>query len=400
MSTSLSLPEAPPLALYVHLPWCVRKCPYCDFNSHRAPALIPEDDYVAALLRDLAQDLAQVPARPLVSIFFGGGTPSLFSPDAIDRLLRGVAQRLEIAPDVEITLEANPGTVEQARFQGFREAGVNRLSLGIQSLDDAKLRKLGRIHDRAEALAAVAAARAAGFDNLNLDMMVGLPAQTPGEALRDIDELIGLSPEHISYYQLTLEPDTVFARHPPPLPADDTAWAMQLAARRRLIRAGYRRYEVSAYARPGYQCRHNRNYWTFGDYLGIGAGAHGKLSDPASGQILRRWKPKQPRLYLQSAGTPAGIAGENRLAPPDRLFEFMLNALRLSDGVPTALFGRHTGLPLGLLEPVRGEAVAAGLLHPDPARLLPTARGRRFLNDLVEMFLMEEAGERYASNSP
>ena len=384
-----SLAQAPPLALYIHLPWCVRKCPYCDFNSHRAPARIPEDDYVAALLRDLEQDLPLAGERPLQSVFFGGGTPSLFSPAAIARLLRACGERLVFAPDLEITLEANPGTVEQARFQGFREAGVNRLSLGIQSLDDAKLRALGRIHGRAEALAAVAAARAAGFSNLNLDMMVGLPGQTPEQALRDIDELIALAPEHISYYQLTLEPDTVFARHPPPLPADDGVWAMQLAARRRLARAGYRRYEVSAYARPGRQCRHNRNYWTFGDYLGIGAGAHGKLSDPASGRVLRRWKPKQPRVYLQHAGTPAGIAGENALAPADRLFEFMLNALRLSEGVPVDLFSQRTGLDVAALAPARGEAVAAGLLHPDPERLLPTARGRRFLNDLVGMFLSD-----------
>lgn len=385
------MPSLLPLGLYIHLPWCVRKCPYCDFNSHQAPALIPEADYVAALLRDLQQDLPLLPVGSSPkSIFFGGGTPSLFAPASIDALLQGVDACLPLGSDVEITLEANPGTVEQARFQGFRRAGVNRLSLGIQSLADQQLKQLGRIHGRAEALAAVAAAREAGFENINLDMMFALPGQTQSQALEDLDELISLSPEHISYYQLTLEPDTVFARHPPVLPDDESAWAMQVAARRRLGRAGYRRYEVSAYARPGRACQHNLNYWRFGDYLGIGAGAHGKLSDPATGQIRRRHKARQPRRYLQTAGTPAGIAGEQLLSPSDRCFEFMLNALRLNAGVPAALFNAHTGLTLDTLEPARGQAVALGLLHPDPALLRPTARGRRFLNDLVELFLRED----------
>lgn len=390
MSRFLGALEAPPLGLYVHLPWCVRKCPYCDFNSHRAPATLPESAYVEALLRDLDQDLPLVAGRALGSIFFGGGTPSLFSADAIAGLLQGFAARCEFIDGIEITLEANPGTAEQQRFQAYRQAGVNRLSLGIQSLDDGMLRSLGRIHGRAEALAAVATARGAGFDNLNLDMMVGLPGQSLAAALQDIDELIALSPEHISYYQLTLEPDTVFARHPPALPTDDGVWIMQLAARRRLIRAGYRRYEVSAYARGGKRSRHNLNYWTFGDYLGIGAGAHGKLSDPRRGEILRRWKPKQPRIYLSHAGTPEGIAGERHLAPGDRLFEFMLNALRLTDGVSTGLFSKRTGLPWETLHHAREEAVGMGLLHPDPERLLPTARGRRFLNDLVGLFLPDD----------
>ncbi len=381
----------PPLALYVHLPWCVRKCPYCDFNSHavKPGRAVPEEDYVAALLRDLDHDRARLDARPLQSVFLGGGTPSLFAPPAIAQLLAGLRARLALAPDVEITLEANPGTVDAARLAGFRAAGVNRLSLGVQSFDDAKLRALGRIHDAAAAVHTVHAARAAGFDNLNLDLMFGLPGQDCGQALADLDAALALAPEHLSLYQLTLEPNTAFHRSPPPLPDEDAVWDMQLALQGALAAAGYAQYEVSAYARPGRACRHNLNYWQFGDYLGIGAGAHAKLTDRDG--IARRWKVRHPADYMRRAGTPAALGGDQRLAPADAALEFMMNALRLTDGVAATLFTERTGLPLAFVAAQLRAAEARGLLVLRAGHVRATATGARYLNDLLGLFLPEAA---------
>lgn len=378
----------PPLAAYVHIPWCVKKCPYCDFNSHTSAAGLPEAEYVAALIADLDADLLSVSAdaarRPLQSIFFGGGTPSLFSAESLGRILDGLSQRLHFADDIEITLEANPGTFEQAKFAGYRNAGINRLSIGIQSFNAAHLKALGRIHDDQEALRAVDMARRAGFDNLNLDLMHGLPGQTLNDALADIDQAIGLSPEHLSWYQLTLEPNTVFYSKPPVLPEDDTLWDIQEAGQARLAEHGFAQYEISAYARPGRQARHNLNYWQYGDFFGIGAGAHGKLTH-SSGHIERYWKTRLPRDYLDAA--KAFRAGGKSLSAEELPFDFLMNALRLVDGVPSELFPARTGLSLDRIAPTLDHAVRRGLLEPWHTRLRPTERGRLFLNDLLEMFL-------------
>ncbi len=374
----------PPLALYVHIPWCVRKCPYCDFNSHAAGPTLPETEYVDALLADLDNDLIHVHGRPLTSIFFGGGTPSLFSADALGRLLDGVARRLTFAPDIEITLEANPGTFEQAKFVAYRGLGINRLSIGIQSFQDAKLKALGRIHGRDEAIRAADRARAAGFDNFNLDLMHGLPEQSVADALGDLDQAIALAPTHLSWYQLTMEPNTVFWSQPPELPEDDTLWDIQEAGQARLAAAGYQQYETSAYAQPGRQARHNLNYWGFGDFLGIGAGAHAKLSAP-DGSLMRTWKTRLPRDYLDPAR--AFQAGAKRLEPADLPFDFMMNALRLVDGVPAAWYPQRTGQSLDSLAPALAAARRTGLLAEDAERLRPTARGQLFLNDLLQSFL-------------
>lgn len=377
------------LALYIHIPWCVRKCPYCDFNSHEAHGPLPESAYVDALLMDLEQDLPRVWGRRIDSLFIGGGTPSLFSAEALDRLLSGVRARLPLRPDLEITLEANPGAVERSRFAEFRAAGVNRLSIGVQSFNDAQLQQLGRIHDRRAAFAAAEAAHAAGLDNFNLDLMFGLPGQTVDQALADIANAIALQPAHLSYYQLTIEPNTAFHHAPPALPDDETVGAIQDRAQAELAQHGYRQYEVSAYAREGWRCRHNLNYWEFGDYLGIGAGAHGKLTDPAAGQIHRLWKLKQPREYLASAGMRAGIGGDAPIREADLPVEFLMNALRLVEGVPTALFAERTGLPLAALEPALRQSRERGLLEMDPERLQATAQGLRFLNDVLQGFMPE-----------
>lgn len=374
----------PPLALYIHIPWCVRKCPYCDFNSHAAGPTLPEAEYVDALLADLDNDLAHVHGRPLTSIFFGGGTPSLFSAAALGRLLDGVARRLSFAPDIEITLEANPGTFEQAKFVAYRGLGINRLSIGIQSFQDAKLKALGRIHGRDEAIRAADRARAAGFDNFNLDLMHGLPEQSVADALGDLEQAIALAPTHLSWYQLTMEPNTVFWSQPPELPEDDTLWDIQEAGQARLAAAGYHQYETSAYAQPGRQARHNLNYWGFGDFLGIGAGAHAKLSAP-DGTLQRTWKTRLPKDYLDPA--KAFQAGAKPLAPADLPFDFMMNALRLVDGVPAAWYPQRTGQSLDSLAPALAAARRAGLLAEDEQRLRPTARGQLFLNDLLQSFL-------------
>ena len=374
----------PPLALYIHIPWCVRKCPYCDFNSHAAGPTLPEEEYVDALLADLDIDLQHVHGRPLTSIFFGGGTPSLFSDRALGRLLEGVERRVAFAGDIEITLEANPGTFEQAKFKGYRALGINRLSIGVQSFQQAKLKALGRIHDGDEAIRAADMARAAGFDNFNLDLMHGLPEQSIEDALFDLRTAISQGPTHLSWYQLTMEPNTVFWSQPPTLPEDDLLWDIQEAGQALLAAEGYAQYEVSAYAQPGKQARHNLNYWTFGDFLGIGAGAHAKLSTPA-GRIQRTWKTRLPKDYLDPA--KAFQAGERLLAADELPFEFLMNVLRLSEGVPAELFSQRTGLPLQQLERSRREAERQGLLQADQARLVATAKGQLFLNDLLQQFL-------------
>jgi putative oxygen-independent coproporphyrinogen III oxidase len=381
----LNFASLPPLSLYVHIPWCVRKCPYCDFNSHEARAKIPEQEYIDALLRDLEQDLPRVWGRIVHTIFIGGGTPSLFSPDAIDRLLSGIRARLPLDQNIEITLEANPGTVELERFKGFRAAGINRLSIGIQSFDEEKLKTLGRIHGRVEALRAAEAARAAGFDNFNLDLMFGLPGQTVEQALADMRTAIALHPTHLSAYQLTIEPNTLFHARPPTLPDDDITWDMQNQLQTELATADYRQYEVSAYARPGYECRHNLNYWKFGDYLGIGAGAHAKVTDRTG--ITRLWKVKHPNEYLSTAGTSESIGGEQKLSRHDAAAEFMLNALRLVDGFPSPLFQERAGLPISACEQKLTLAENQGLIEWDTQSIRPTPQGRRFLNNLLELFV-------------
>jgi len=385
-----------PLALYAHFPWCVRKCPYCDFNSHPLRGEVPERDYVDALLRDLDFELRDPEPRPLSSIFFGGGTPSLFSGAAVGRLLEGLARRLAFAPGIEITLEANPGTADAANFRGYRDAGVNRLSIGVQSLDAAKLRALGRIHGPGEARRAVDLARAAGFDNLNLDLMYALPGQDLAMALDDIERALALQPAHLSHYQLTLEPNTVFAARPPAgIPGHDQAWDMQEACQARLADAGFAQYEVSAYARAGRQCAHNLNYWRFGDYLGIGAGAHGKLTlpagmdaqDAAAGTVLRRWKIKHPTAWLAHAGTPAAIGGDERIEGDRRAFDFMLNALRLVDGFALDMFEARTGLARGTIAAPLALARERDWIELDDGHVRPTELGRRFTNDVVALFL-------------
>ena len=382
----VSLALLPPLALYVHIPWCVRKCPYCDFNSHERSGALPEREYVQKLMADLEALLPSVWGRRLVSVFIGGGTPSLFSPEAIDELLAGVRARLPLEPGAEITLEANPGTVEAGRFRGFRDAGVNRISLGVQSFDDAMLSALGRIHSAAEARRGVEAALAS-FDNVNIDLMYGLPGQTLDMARADIALGIACGTPHLSAYQLTIEPNTVFYSRPPSLPEHDEAADMQLAVEEALAGAGYEHYETSAFARAGRRCKHNVNYWEFGDYLGIGAGAHGKVSFPD--RVTRHERIKGPRDYL-SAGTT--IAREGTVDPAELPFEFMLNALRLIDGFPTALFSERTGLPITTVQRPLAEAEAKGLIERDVRTVKPTERGRLFLNELLGLFVGGNTG--------
>jgi oxygen-independent coproporphyrinogen-3 oxidase len=382
---------APPLSLYVHMPWCVKKCPYCDFNSHGVRGEPPYAQYVDTLLADLDADLhdfgSALQDRPIISVFFGGGTPSLFTPELIARFLDGARSRLRFVDTCEVTLETNPGTVEHGRFDGYLAAGVNRISFGIQSFDDAKLKRLGRIHSSQEAEAAVKSAQDAGIGNINLDLMYALPEQTLPGALNDVDRAVALQPTHISHYQLTLEPNTVFAAHPPPLPDDDAAWAMQEACETHLAAAGYTQYEVSAYAQPGQRCEHNLNYWRFGDYLGIGAGAHGKISDAASGQVWRRWKTRHPNAYLEAAGQPARIGGHAAVPVDELPFEYMLNALRLIQGVPLDDFAARTGLPIERIAEPMEASRRNGWLENDPHCLCTTPLGQRFLNDVIGGFL-------------
>ncbi len=392
------LAALPPLSLYVHIPWCVRKCPYCDFNSHELktpPALTAEStsagiepelerQYLSALIADLELALPQVWGRPVHTVFFGGGTPSLLSARALDELLSAIRARLPLAAEAEITLEANPGTFEAKKFADFRAAGVNRLSVGIQSFNPVHLEALGRIHDGAQARAAIGIAQAS-FDNLNLDLMYALPGQSVVQALADIDAAIGFGPEHVSAYHLTIEPNTYFHRHPPQVPDQDVAADMQEAIEARLASAGYRHYETSAFARPGCEARHNLNYWTFGDYLGIGAGAHSKLS--FADRILRQMRVKHPRDYLEKMAAGVPVQQEQRLATEELPFEFMMNALRLIDGFELRLFAERTGVPVHVLRKPLETAERSGLIERDHVRVRPTLRGQRFLNDLLQIFL-------------
>jgi oxygen-independent coproporphyrinogen-3 oxidase len=374
----------PPLSLYVHIPWCIRKCPYCDFNSHPAGDDLPEDAYVDALIADLEAALPGIWGRKVGTVFIGGGTPSLFSAASIERLLSAVRARVPLLPDAEITLEANPGTFERAKFAGFFAAGVNRLSLGVQSFDDRFLHALGRVHDAEEARRAAEAALTI-FGNVNLDLMFALPRQSVDDARRDIAAALAFAPPHLSFYQLTLEPNTLFHRYPPSLPDDEAAADIEDAVLEALDAAGYVHYETSAHAKAGRECRHNVNYWQFGDYLGVGAGAHSKLSFPE--RVVRELRWKQPKRYLDEVARGNALQERASVARRDLPFEFMLNALRLTQGVPASLFAERTGLPLSAAAQPIAESVRRGLLDPDPARLRPTALGRRFLNDLQALFL-------------
>lgn len=380
--------ELPPLALYIHLPWCVKKCPYCDFNSHEAKTTLPEAQYVDALLDDLAHEMPSVWGRTFSSVFIGGGTPSLFSAKALHDLLSGVRALTGLTPNAEVTMEANPGAMEAARFHEFRSAGVNRLSIGIQSFSDTQLKRLGRVHNAADAHKAIEIARTAGFDNLNLDLMFGLPEQSCDAALNDVSIALGHEPEHLSYYELTIEPNTVFAKYPPEVPDDDVRWDMQQAANERLSDAGFSRYEVSAWSQPGRQSQHNCNYWLFGDYVGIGAGAHGKISFANTNTVIRRWKHKHPNIWMDASGAEK-IGGEHSIAVEDTGLEFMMNALRLTDGFQISDFTTHTGLSiqpwLGAIE----KGVASGLLARNAGHLRATERGFELLNDALALFMDE-----------
>ncbi len=376
----------PPLSLYVHIPWCVRKCPYCDFNSHPLREKLPERDLIAALLLDLEQDLRDVSERPLISIFIGGGTPSLLSGEALTQLLTGIEQRIAWADGIEVTLEANPGTAEADRFAAYRAAGVNRLSIGVQSFQPAQLAVLGRIHGSDEARNAVAMARAAGFDNLNLDLMFGLPGQTHELARLDVATALEQQPEHISYYQLTLEPNTLFHKQPPKLPEADLIWEIQERGQELLAQRDYRQYEVSAYAREGRHCRHNLNYWRFGDYLGIGPGAHGKISS-GNAAVQRRWKRSHPADYLGGLGGGSFISGQRSLDAADLTLEFLMNALRLKRGFSRELFESRTGLPIEHLAPALERAADLQFIDLNKVGVRATPKGYAFLDDVLALFV-------------
>ena len=405
----LNFTSLPPLSLYIHIPWCVKKCPYCDFNSHTSPDSLPEIAYIDALIRDLEQEVPHVWGRTVQSIFIGGGTPSLFSGEAYDRLFSSLRALLPLSPHVEITLEANPGTFEAQHFSDYLNVGINRLSIGVQSFNNQSLTALGRIHDSKQAIKAIETAHAVGFKIINLDLMFGLPHQTEARARHDVDTAIALEPNHISYYQLTLEPNTLFHQQPPTLPDEDPIIAWQIANQQRLAQAGYQQYEVSAYAKNGRSslngsaeeksqskgsipfsaCQHNLNYWHFGDYIGIGAGAHGKISDASTQSIIRRSKQKQPQRYLDTAGTEKCILTQETISEVDLGFEFMLNTLRLTDGFPTSLFYQHSGQAISHISKALQQAEALELITYDIHRICPTQKGQRYLNTLVELFLAE-----------
>ena len=380
-------PTAIPLSLYIHFPWCVRKCPYCDFNSHEAKGSIPERQYIDALLSDLDHALPDIWGRNIQSIFMGGGTPSLFSPECMDHLLAQLRARLNFSPQIEITMEANPGTAEQGKFSEFFAVGINRLSIGIQSFDNVQLQRLGRIHNRREAFRAVEIAHAAGFTNLNLDLMFGLPKQTHAEALADLQNAIDLEPTHLSHYQLTIEPNTFFYHQPPETPDDDQLFEMQQQCQTLLADRGYTQYEVSAYAQKNQQCLHNLNYWQFGDYLGLGAGAHSKLSRGQPLEIMRQWRVKNPQDYLDKVSTQQHLGGEQVLSTADLPVEFMLNALRLVHGFDKSVFCERTGLSLEQIATPLHQAIEAGLLEQDEQRLWPSSKGLHFLNELLQYFM-------------
>jgi len=383
---ALNLTALPPLALYIHWPWCVRKCPYCDFNSHESKEPIPEQTYLDALRADLEQSLPLIWGRKIHTVFIGGGTPSLMSAAGLDRLMSDIRTLLPLDLDAEITMEANPGTFEAGKFKAFRASGINRLSIGIQSFNSRHLQALGRIHDAEEAIRAVGIAQA-NFDNFNLDLMYALPGQTLAEAQADIDTALSFAPPHLSLYHLTMEPNTVFAKYPPELPGDDATADIQDMIAERTAAAGYDHYEVSAYAKPGHRARHNLNYWQFGDYLGIGAGAHSKLSFPH--RVLRQARYKQPASFMEAAANGNAVAEEHEIARADLGFEFMLNTLRLTEGFDPNLFGERTGMPINAIEKALNAAEAKGLIYRDFRVIRPTELGQRFLNDLQEMFLAE-----------
>ena len=393
----MSVLTNPPLSLYIHIPWCIQKCPYCDFNSHGIKQLgglqdIPEQAYIERLLNDLEQELPFIWGRRLHSIFIGGGTPSLFSAEGMDRLLSGVRARVPFEGDIEITMEANPGTFEVERFTGFRQAGVNRLSIGVQSFNAQHLKQLGRVHDPEQAIAAAEFAHTAGFNSFNLDLMHGLPEQTTEQALADLTTAIKLKPHHLSWYQLTIEPNTLFYQQPPTLPVDDTLWSIQEQGQALLAQQGYSQYEVSAFAKePQYRSEHNVNYWQFGDYLGIGAGAHGKITRLDLGEIHRTTKKRHPKDYLQQP--LADIRSSNAIPSHELPFEFMLNALRLLDGVPTNYFTQRTGLNMSGIQDIIKEAKDDGLLELSPYKIQPTEKGTLFLNELLQRFIIETKGQ-------
>lgn len=384
---SVGVVTLPPLSIYIHIPWCVRKCPYCDFNSHEVRGELSEGRYVDALIEDLDTALPNIWGRSVQTIFFGGGTPSLFSAASLDRLLSEIRARIPLSPCAEITLEANPGTFEAEKFAAYRKLGINRLSIGIQSFNPLHLKALGRIHDDAQARRAVAIAQD-NFENFNLDLMYALPQQTLNEALADIDQAIALGAPHVSAYHLTLEPNTLFYKYPPPLPDHDASATMEVAIENKLHAAGYHHYETSAFAKPGRQCQHNLNYWQFGDYLGLGAGAHSKLS--FRDHMVREMRFKHPETYLQKIKSGQAVQERNIIGANDLPFEFMMNALRLTGGVPLALFSERTGLPITVVSKVLAQAETKQLITRDHQHLAPTAQGQRFLNDLLEMFLPEK----------
>jgi len=381
--------EYPPLTLYVHFPWCVKKCPYCDFNSHAVKQEIPERAYLDALIADLEQHAPDIWGRAVEAIFFGGGTPSLISNEGMDYLMGKVRALTRLQPDAEITLEANPGTLERDRFAGYRESGINRLSIGVQSFDDDCLRALGRIHNSSQAIAACESVPNAGFDNFNIDLMHGLPSQRIEQAAADIASAIALNPSHISYYQLTIEPHTLFHARPPALPVEDDLWEIQDHGHAQLARAGFAQYEVSAFARGDNQCQHNINYWLFGDYLGIGAGAHSKLTFPAHNAIHRLSKHRHPDLYMENATSDSRIQSRTVLGSDDSRLEFMMNALRLCDGFESDLFAARTGEPLHVVDSILSQAEALGLIHRSHLRIEPSEHGLRHLNALLELFMVD-----------
>ena len=385
--------ELPPLSLYIHIPWCIKKCPYCDFNSHELNDTLPEQQYIDALLSDLDQQLANVWGRSIQTIFIGGGTPSLFSAEGMNQLLSGLRARLNFPPTIEITLEANPGTVEQIRFEDFHAIGINRISIGVQSFNNKHLKQLGRIHSAREAIKAIEIAHKAGFEKINIDLMYGLPGQSIGEALGDLQCAFALNPDHISHYQLTIEPNTLFHHQPPLLPDDDQLTEIEEACREQLAMHDYLRYEISAFARPGQQCEHNLNYWQFGDYIGIGAGAHGKITFGAEQAIRRYWMVKNPRDYLDAANQSNQthrLSGSKKLSEKETAFEFFLNAFRLVNGFDTELFQLHCGLPISSIEKDLQLAEQKDLINWGLKEIQPTKLGLQYLNNLTEIFLPKE----------
>ena len=387
----LNLKKNPPLSLYIHLPWCVKKCPYCDFNSHAVKDnSFPEEKYINALISDLDTELPRIWGRNIVSVFIGGGTPSLFSANAMETLFSALRARLTLHPEIEITLEANPGTADADNFKAYRDIGINRLSIGVQSFNDEKLHLLGRIHNGAEAEHACEIARQSGFEDINLDLMFGLPGQTIEHALDDVQTAIGLKLDHISWYQLTIEPNTLFHASPPLLPGDDVIWDMQQQGQQLLAQNGFKQYEVSAYATHRHRCLHNSNYWQFGDYLGLGAGAHGKLTDVANGQINRYIRHRIPERYISLAGTEDVISHSRILTQAEIPLEFMMNALRLNEGFHPSLFLDMTGLPLSCIQQPLELAEHKGLIDWNIDKIKPTAQGQRYLNDLLQFFMPVE----------